>query len=248
MARHEAARPGEDGELGGAAADGALAVSPEELQLLAEIRAMEIDMSLMDLRGQLEAQEAFLEQWQKDLEKEKGAPREARASLESAQRQVADLRRHIGQLEEINVKYSMRENLMDSRPPRPNPAPPTEEDTQAPAPRACDGATERAEMTAPLARPLAKPPAAPAPPKLPEQTARRAVARASPSPGPEASPTAAAVPVRRSSSKGAVARTVSGQRAPSPGAGIGYPRRGDAQLPPAVARSPARRGSGPPSR
>ncbi|CAK0904616.1 unnamed protein product [Prorocentrum cordatum] len=242
MARHEAARPGEDGELGGAAADGALAVSPEELQLLAEIRAMEIDMSLMDLRGQLEAQEAFLEQWQKDLEKEKGAPREARASLESAQRQVADLRRHIGQLE-------------DSRPPRPNPAPPTEEDTQAPAPRACDGATERAEMTAPLARPwrvpprpLAKPPAAPAPPKLPEQTARRAVARASPSPGPEASPTAAAVPVRRSSSKGAVARTVSGQRAPSPGAGIGYPRRGDAQLPPAVARSPARRGSGPPSR
>ncbi|CAK0904612.1 unnamed protein product [Prorocentrum cordatum] len=145
MARHEAARPGEDGELGGAAADGALAVSPEELQLLAEIRAMEIDMSLMDLRGQLEAQEAFLEQWQKDLEKEKGAPREARASLESAQRQVADLRRHIGQLE-------------DSRPPRPNPAPPTEEDTQAPAPRACDGATERAEMTAPLARPWRVPP------------------------------------------------------------------------------------------
>ncbi|CAK9069784.1 unnamed protein product [Durusdinium trenchii] len=38
--------------------------SPEEVQLEAEIRAIELDISLMDLRRELEAQEELLERWE----------------------------------------------------------------------------------------------------------------------------------------------------------------------------------------
>ncbi|CAK9069783.1 unnamed protein product [Durusdinium trenchii] len=51
--------------------------SPEEVQLEAEIRAIELDISLMDLRRELEAQEELLERWEEGIRKLKEEKEEA---------------------------------------------------------------------------------------------------------------------------------------------------------------------------
>eukprot|EP00913_Durusdinium_trenchii_P016844 g15834.t1 len=104
--------------------------SPEEVQLEAEIRAIELDISLMDLRRELEerrsippsqAQEELLERWEEGIRKLKEEKEEAeryhlntdqdraderalKAEFRQAQQSVALLRERVQRLEALRAQ------------------------------------------------------------------------------------------------------------------------------------------------
>ncbi|CAK9067948.1 unnamed protein product [Durusdinium trenchii] len=81
--------------------------SPEEVQLEAEIRAIELDISLMDLRRELEAQEELLERWEEGIRKLKEEKEEAERyhlNTDQAQQSVALLRERVQRLEALRAQ------------------------------------------------------------------------------------------------------------------------------------------------
>eukprot|EP00434_Breviolum_minutum_P006087 symbB.v1.2.005364.t1/scaffold301.1/size235092/16 len=94
--------------------------SPEEIQLEAEIRAIELDSALIDLRRELQAQEELLERWEESIRKLKEEREEAeiyrlhtdedrrderalKADFRQAQESVALLRERVQQLEALRT-------------------------------------------------------------------------------------------------------------------------------------------------
>jgi len=94
--------------------------SPEEIQLEAEIRAIELDSALIDLRRELQAQEELLERWEESIRKLKEEREEAeiyrlhtdedrqderalKADFRQAQESVALLRERVQQLEALRA-------------------------------------------------------------------------------------------------------------------------------------------------
>ncbi|CAK9082682.1 unnamed protein product [Durusdinium trenchii] len=66
-------------------------LSLEELQLESDIRALEMEISIMDMKRQIEVQEEHLENWQQVLSKDK-AGRLQCEKLREAQEELAQLR------------------------------------------------------------------------------------------------------------------------------------------------------------
>ena len=66
-------------------------LSLEELQLESDIRALEMEISIMDMKRQIEVQEEHLENWQQVLSKDK-AGRLQCEKLREAQEDLAQLR------------------------------------------------------------------------------------------------------------------------------------------------------------
>ena len=63
----------------------------EELQLESDIRALEMEMSIMDMKRQIEIQEEHLEMWKQALSKEKASDLQSRR-LWKAQEDLAELK------------------------------------------------------------------------------------------------------------------------------------------------------------
>eukprot|EP00440_Ansanella_granifera_P017136 gb/GFBE01018614.1/.p1 GENE.gb/GFBE01018614.1/~~gb/GFBE01018614.1/.p1 ORF type:complete len:116 (+),score=43.75 gb/GFBE01018614.1/:1-348(+) len=103
----------------GEEAEGEEEKSPEELELEAEIRAIELDMALMDLRSQLEAQEHLVAEWQESIRKlaeekieaelyhiprtdeDRREERDHKAEFKQAQESIAVLRQQVEALEAL---------------------------------------------------------------------------------------------------------------------------------------------------
>eukprot|EP00435_Cladocopium_sp_Y103_P037320 s231_g9.t2 len=102
--------------------------SPEEIQLEAEIRAIELDMALIDLRRELQAQEELLERWEESIRKLKEEREEAeiyrlhtdedqrfdrrderalKADFRQAQESVVLLRERVQRLEALRVEQDI---------------------------------------------------------------------------------------------------------------------------------------------
>lgn len=138
--------------LGGVAADEAspesLRLAVEELQLRSEIRALEMEVALMDLRRELEQQEGLLEAWREYVGSEKKVEPEDEARLKKAEEQVQELRAKCSALEA-------------GRPPRvPSPRGPATEAVPAPLPPTSSSSQRPQELQ-----------------KAPEELARRSTVR-----------------------------------------------------------------------
>eukprot|EP00404_Azadinium_spinosum_P052018 CAMPEP_0180762744 /NCGR_PEP_ID=MMETSP1038_2-20121128/37536_1 /TAXON_ID=632150 /ORGANISM="Azadinium spinosum, Strain 3D9" /LENGTH=191 /DNA_ID=CAMNT_0022797031 /DNA_START=54 /DNA_END=627 /DNA_ORIENTATION=- len=78
----------------------ALAQSIEELEIQARIRAIEMEVGLLDLRRELEIQEEHVQEWQSELRKNHSTKTgQVHADFENAQRGVEELRKRVQTME-----------------------------------------------------------------------------------------------------------------------------------------------------
>lgn len=133
----------------------ALKASIEELSLLSDIRALEMDLSIMDLQSEMVRQDKHIKRWEKMLGGQQMTP-ESRATIEAAQEEVMLLRQKCKAIE-------------DERPIRP-PKPSTQEHSKCPAVK------DQPEEPVPTSASPGVPPQLP-PARVPEQTAKRPQAR-----------------------------------------------------------------------
>jgi len=134
----------------------ALKASIEELSLLSDIRALEMDLSIMDLQSEMVRQDKHIKRWEKMLGGEQMTP-ESRATIEAAQEEVMLLRQKCRSIE-------------DERPLRP-PKPSTQENPQCPAVK-----DQPEEAVPPPSASPGVPPQLPQS-RVPEETAKRPQAR-----------------------------------------------------------------------
>jgi len=158
----------------------ALAQSIEELEIQARIRAIEMEVGLLDLRRELEIQEEHVQEWQSELRKNHSTKTgQVHADFENAQRGVEELRKRVQTME------AARPTSRVPSPPREASAAPAPAPASAPAPAPPAVAPSEGAYPAAQAR---VPPRAPvtAPVPGPEELAKRAVARAPLPGGPKA--------------------------------------------------------------